>query len=243
VPRADFTRPLVSRYSLLTAAFVLLMSSRSFAAPCVPDNLTNYLSVGSCSIGSLAFGNFNLVTPLPTGATPIPTNGISVTPFNSATGIGFLFGFDVSSDATFLRELLFGYQVSGAGLNGATLEMSGATAADDGVVTGVQDVCNGGVFSPGLGSCSGVRNSNVVFAIDGDQLLNSSLLFASASFLDIVNDIAVDGGLTGGASLAGNVTNRFAVAAAAVPEPTTGLLVASGLGLLLRRRRRALAHA
>jgi hypothetical protein len=83
----------------------------------------------------------------------------------------------------------------------------------------------------------------VVFAIDGDQLLNSSLLFASASFLDIVNDIAVDGGLTGGASLAGNVTNRFAVAAAAVPEPTTGLLVASGLGLLLRRRRRALAHA
>lgn len=237
MPRADFSRPLVSRYSLITAAFVLLMSSRSFAAPCVPDNLTNYLSVGSCSIGSLAFGNFNLVTPLPTGATPIPTGAITVTPFSSAAGSGFLFGFDVSSDANFLRELLFGYQVSGAGLNGATLEMAGATATDDGVVTGVQDVCIGGTFSPGLGSCSGVPNSNVVFAIDGDQLLSSSLLFASASFLDIVNDIAIDGGLTGSASLTGNVTNRFAVAAAAVPEPTSVLLLASGLGLLLRRRR------
>jgi len=237
VPRADFSRPLVSRYSLLTVAFVLLMSSRSFAAPCVPDTLANYLSVGSCSIDSLAFGNFNLVTPLPTGATAIPTGAISVTPFSSSSGVGFLFGFDVAADATFLRELLFGYQVSGAGLNGATLDMAGATAFDDGVVTGVQDVCIGGVFSPGLAGCSGVRNSNIVFAIDGDQLLSSSLLFASASFLDIVNDIAIDGGLTGSASLTCNVTNRFAVAAAAVPEPTTGLLVASGLGLLLRRRR------
>jgi hypothetical protein len=235
VLRADFSRSPVGTSTLLTAAFLLVMSGRALAAPCVPGSLTNYLAVGSCSIDTATFSAFNLVTPLPTGATPIGTDAISVTPFSSASGVGFQFGFDVDASAGILRELLFGYQVSATGLTGAGLAMTGATAVDDGVVTAVEDVCIGGQFSGGLASCSGLRDANIVFAIDGDQLLTSALLFASTSFLGIVNDIAIDGGTSGRAALGGNVTNTFNVAA--VPEPTTVLLVATGFTMLLRKRR------
>jgi hypothetical protein len=239
VLRADFLRSFVSRSVLLTMVFLMAMSGRALASPCVPGNLTNYLSVGSCSIDSASFSGFSLVTPVPAGATPISTNSITVTPFSSSSGIGFLFGFDVGSDAGILRELLFGYQVSAAGLTGAGLSMTGATASVDGAVTAVQDACIGGTFSAGLSGCSGVHNSNLVFAIDGDQLLTSALLFGSTGILGIVNDIAVDGGLQGNAALSGNVTNSFTVTTATptVPEPTTLVLFGTGLLMLARVRR------
>jgi hypothetical protein len=222
--------------ALVVAAVLLMLPVRSTAAPlCAGNTLAGYIGAGPCSIDGLTFSNFGLVTPLPTGATPIALNQITVTPFNTPSGIGFSFGFDVSADPFDLHEILFGYQVSGAFLTGASLGLSGASATDDGVVTGVQDVCVGGVFNPGsLLGCSGTPQSNIVFAIDGDQLLNASLLFANASLLGIVNDIAIDGGTFGSAALQGSVTNTFA----AVPEPTTAVLVASGIAVILRQRRR-----
>jgi hypothetical protein len=238
VLRADLIRSFRSHAcrALLVAAVLLMLPVRSQAAPlCASNTLAGYIGAGACSIDGLTFSNFGLVTPLPTGATPIPASLITVTPFNNSSGIGFSFGFDVGADTFDLNEILFGYQVSGAFLTGASLGLSGASATDDGVVTGVQDVCVGGVFSPGsLLGCSGVPRSNVVFAIDGDQQLSSSLLLASSTLLGIVNDIAIDGGTGGSAALRGNVTNAFA----AVPEPTTLFLVGSGITLLLRQRRR-----
>jgi hypothetical protein len=238
VLRADFLRSLrlLTCRAVLAAAVLFLLPVHSTAAPlCSSNTLAGYIALGSCSIDSITFSNFGLVTPLPTGATAIPANQITVTPFNTLSGVGFSFGFDVGSNTFDLNEILFGYQVSGAFLTGASLGLAGASATDDGVVTGVQDVCVGGTFAPGsvLG-CSGLPRSNVVFAIDGDQQLSSTLLVANASLLGIVNDIAIDGGTGGSAALRGSVTNSFA---AAVPEPTTLVLVGSGIVLLVRRRR------
>ena len=82
--RADLLRPIKCRSVLLAAAFVFLLSGRSQAAPlCAADSLTNYLSLGSCSIGGATFSNFSLVTPLPTGATAVPANSVIVLPFST----------------------------------------------------------------------------------------------------------------------------------------------------------------
>jgi hypothetical protein len=236
---ADFPRSIACRSLLLSTLLVFGLSARSQAAPlCTDGSLSDYLALGSCSIGSTTFSNFALVTPLPFGATPIPTNQVTVTPFSSSTAVGFQFLFDVSSAAGLLNELLFGYQVSGPGFTAANLGLSGASATGDGGVTTVQDVCVGGAFDPGtLNNCTGTQDANIVFQIDGDQGLSSAVLFASTLGLGIVNDIAVDGGLGGSASLAGSVTNSFTLTTP-VPEPTTGVLIITGMAWLLRSRRR-----
>jgi hypothetical protein len=239
VLRADFLRPISCRPVLLAAAFVFLLSGRSQAAPlCSGDRLTNYLSLGSCSIGAATFSDFSLVTPLPTGANAVSTNAVFVLPFSTTTGVGFQFLFDVTSSAFQLNELLFGYFASAPGFTDVTLSMPGATATGDGVVTAVQDVCVGGAFTTGsLGGCPAVQDANIAFAIDGDQSLSETLSFASVPLLGIVNDIAVDGGLNGIAALAGGITNSFTVASP-VPEPATVSLIATGLAWMLRRRRK-----
>jgi hypothetical protein len=236
VLRADFYRSSACRSALLVAACVLLLSGRSQAAPlCTNGSLSDYLSIGSCSIGAATFGDFNLVTPLPTGATPIPTTQVTVMPFSTPSTVGFQFLFDVSASSGILRELLFGYNASVQSFTAANLAMTGASATNDGVVTAVQNVCIGDTYTAGsLTGCSTTEDANIVFAIDGDQLLTSAVLFAATPTLGIVNDIAVDGGLLGSAALTGSVTNSFNV----VPEPTTGVLLATGLAWFLRSRSR-----
>lgn len=237
--RADFLRPSRYRSVLLAAAFILVLSGRSQAAPlCGADSLTNYLSLGSCSIGGATFSNFSLVTPLPTGANAVPTNSVIVLPFSTTTSVGFQFLFDVTSASFQLNELLFGYLASAAGFTDATLSMPGATASGDGVVTAIQDLCIGSAFTTGsLSGCSATQDANVAFAIDGDQTLSETLSFASVALLGIVNDIAVDGGLNGNAALAGGITNSFTVTSP-VPEPATVSLICTGLAWLMRSRYR-----
>jgi hypothetical protein len=238
VLRADLLRLIKCRSVLFAAAIVFVLSGRAQAAPlCGADSLTNYLSLGSCSIGGATFSNFSLVTPLPTGANAVPTNSVIVLPFNTTTSVGFQFLFDVTSTSFQLNELLFGYLASAAGFTDATISIPGATATGDGGVTAVQDLCIGGAFTPGsLSGCSAAQNANIAFAIDGDQSLSETLSFASVPLLGIVNDIAVDGGLNGNAALAGGFTNSFTVTSP-VPEPATVSLVAAGIVWLMRRRR------
>jgi hypothetical protein len=238
VLRADLLRLNKCRSVLLAAAFVFMLAGRSQAAPlCGADSLTNYLSLGSCSIGGATFSNFSLVTPLPTGAAAVPTNSVIVLPFSTTTSVGFQFLFDVTSSSFQLKELLFGYLASAAGFTDASLWMPGATASGDGSVTAVQDLCIGGAFTSGsLSGCSATQDANIAFAIDGDQSLSETLSFASVPLLGIVNDIAVDGGLNGNARLAGGITNAFTLASP-VPEPATVSLVAAGIVWLMRRRR------
>ena len=236
VLRADFYRSSACRSALLAAACVLLLAGRSQAAPlCANGSLTSYLSAGSCSIGAATFSDFNLVTPLPTGATPIATDQVTVMPFSTPSTVGFNFLFNVSASTAVLNELLFGYNATVQSFTNATLAMAGASATDDGVVTAVQNVCVGGTYTTGtLNGCGGTEHANIVFAIDGDQLLTSAVLFAATTTLGIVNDIAVDGGTFGSAALSGSVTNSFNF----VPEPTTGVLLATGLAWFLRARSR-----
>jgi hypothetical protein len=160
---------------------------------------------------------------------------IQVTPVAS----GLAFGVDVSADTGQLLEILFGYDVVNPAITAASLSLDGAFAAADGAVTAAKTFCEGGTFDPGsVTGCTGTQDGLIAFALDGLTDLNESLaILPATSFLSVVDDIAVDGGLIGNASLTGSVINQFP-SATPVPEPATSVLVATGILGLLRARAR-----
>ncbi|MEO8937474.1 MAG: PEP-CTERM sorting domain-containing protein [Burkholderiaceae bacterium] len=220
------------------------------------DSLLAYttLGAGGCTIGAFTFTSFTR-QGLSEGATAI--DGISVTPVSG----GGLFGLDftlnqgavesfvgiesVSAPPTTVLESRISFQLTGtptARLNASTITLNGAGTTGDGNVSAIQNLCVGGRFidpyTPGACSAGGTPDAqNVVFITGIPELTSSTLAFLPTMMLAVMNDIVVDGGTAGSATL-DSVSNRFTAAAAAVPEPAPLLLIGAGLiSLFLRRRR------
>jgi len=233
----------VTRAALIATLLATLVPGRSEAAPvaCVPGTLSDYFALSDgCTVGAFQFQNFAQLTTQPAGSSPISPDAVQVMPVAS----GLAFGVDVSASAGELLEILFGYDVTGSGIAGASLSLSGASAAGDGVVTAVKNFCEGGSFDPGdVTGCTGTGDALIAVALDGLEDLNQSLtIFPIVAMLGVVDDIAVDGGLDGSASLNGSVTNQFVAGANPIPEPASAVLVASGILGLLRSRVRRVRH-
>ncbi len=164
-----------------------------------------------------------------TGETAILPSGISLAPSGGALDPGLGTTIDVTANAGSVLEALFTYKISGNPYIASSLTLTNSSESGDGVVTGVQDYCAGGVFGPdGLTGCSGTIGTLVT--LDGVQNQDSAT-FGSASPLSVTNDFIVDGGLSGSAS-AGTLTDRFT----AVPEPISFLFVALGLAIAIGLR-------
>ena len=195
----------------LILAVQSLLGAEALATPCTMSTLAAYIGLGSggCTIGNFLFSNFSLLQQ-PTGS--VPFTSVSVTPFASGMTIGLDFGVNATATGNLLLEDLISYRVTGMSglLNGASLFLTGATATGNGVVTGVENLCIGGLFlgSDGVSMCSGTAVNLGVFDSDPPD----SLKFPSSSLLAVVTDIAVDGGVS-------SALRGFAAATQSLPEP------------------------
>jgi hypothetical protein len=195
-------------------------------------------------VGDALFTDFDASVVSP-AATPILPGEVSVAPLMSGTSLGLAFSLTSSVGPAEFDDLLIRYALSGLmGMSfiSNTLSMSGSAVEPDGAVTAVEEKCSGGVFtgSDPSAPCAGTLIGPLIVFDLGilADLTETSPNFALTSFFDVFTEIAVDGGLAGSASF-GTVTNEFQfVPAQVIPEPTSVLLLGSGLAAILRRCRR-----
>jgi hypothetical protein len=219
---------------LVCATFV--SSALCSGATCTDGTLASYIGLGSggCTIGANTLYDFHTVSGI-LGATVISTADVSITPLGGNFDPGITASVSTVAAANTQLELLFTYQVAGTSYVGGSITLAGSSETGDGAVTDIQNFCAGGRFGPdGVTGCTGLAGS--LLTLDGTQN-HDSTTFGPASFLDVTDDLTLDGGLSGSAS-GGTITDRFS----AVPEPfsylLTGLGLALGLGAELRSARK-----
>ena len=227
------------RRLLFAVALVTVLPGFVFASPCVPDSLASYIGLGStgCQIGTSTFFDFSS-GPSFFGGVAINPSTISVIPV--LTGLGFDFVLvPIAAGPGEVHGVAIGYSVSGFQFIQAQLSMTGSTATGDGVVTVIEDLCLEGTFVTNPGNCSNPPPVSLVIAQDslGPTGPDVTLLPPGTSFFDVFTDITIDGGLIGTASVT-TVRNQFAV-----PEPSTFLLLSSGLVTLSMARARMRANS
>jgi PEP-CTERM motif len=225
----------------LLLGFSFLPARVASAGPCLPSTLQGYINLGNtgCTLGGADFADFELL-PGQNIATPINPAEISVTPTGAGPSVGFIFTVNRNAAAGQVLESFFSYTASAGGFNMARLSMTGGTATGDAAVTTVEDICVGGSFAGGVPiGCPGTSATMIALVTANDNLPTDLAAFVANGFLNVFDDLTIDGGLAGTASVA-SFTNLFDVTAptATVPEPATGLLLAAGLGAIWRRSRR-----
>jgi hypothetical protein len=232
------------RKLLLAAVCAMAWPAVGGATPlCISGSLNDYLALGpdGCSVGGVTFTNFSSAASL-AGGPQIADTDVLVTPTVAAGQSQLAFGVTAAPGGPGpLLGILIGFAATAPSIGRADLQMSGASATGDGVVTAVEDLCLGATFAPVL-LCPTVMETLIALQIADDaQLTDSRLLMPAQSFFDVFVDITLDNGVAGTAVLDGTVVTGFT---RSVPEPTSWLLVGSGLaGLWARRRYRARADA
>ena len=222
--------------NLLLFGGLLLITHPALAGPCLPGTLSDYILLGStgCTLNQVQFFDF-YTAPGQAVATPIDPTAIQVTPGGVAYFPTLLLTLNSTAGAGSLFETFFHYSATGDTLLGASIALGTLAVTGDGAITGVLDVCAGGLFFPFEPTgCTGSPGTAIAFAIDIDSQLSSRLDFPATSFFDVFVDISIDGGLNGFASL------DAASVSATTPEPAPLLLTALALacfGTLTRHLR------
>jgi hypothetical protein len=195
-------------------------SSISLAASCISATLASYISLGTtgCTVGTNTLAGFDISDETTAGATEIDpgkifisTSGGTLHPTLAATVNG-------TASAGMLLEALFTYQISGNLYTAENISLSRSSEHGDGAVSDIQNYCSGGSFSgETFDICSGTAGS--LLTLDGFQNTDSTSSLGQ-SLISIVDDLTIDGGLTGSAS-GGKIVDAFS----AVPEPASLFVV------------------
>lgn len=216
-----------------------LFGALALTAPvdCSPGSLQSYLNLApeGCSIDDKIVLGFTALDPLP-GGSEISPDSILVTPLPTPLNPGFRFDINANAGAAELLQSRFAFAVlanpGGQPVARVRSTLGGSLASPDGAVTAVTDLCLGTTFV--AGTCGGTSDTLILFDIGVDALLQDSRVFGPIQTVGVANDIVVDGGLNGSASL-----SSFTIRFQEVPEPATFVsVITSLLALTLLRHRR-----
>jgi hypothetical protein len=232
---------------LVTVGLLLGVAPPLFATPfvlppaCVATTLDQYLLLDSagCSIGDeVAFSGFNFaVVSAGGGAIPIAASDIVVTPTAAGLASSLTFastGFSVSG--TEFATYQVGYTIDPHPiLSGFEDVLDVSSPVFPGLVSITTDLCLGSAFTGTSCLFPGVTDAVQVFHNGIAAQLVDNTTFTPLALVGLLNTIALQA--NGASADFDRVTNTVSI----VPEPTTWLLI--GSGLLCSRLLRRGAHA
>ena len=219
------------RSASLLAFLALTAAPALFAGPCVPDLLSNYISLGAtgCQNGAFTVNNFGFI-PLPGNNFTILASDITVTPNSGPASYGLDFTspkFNLTG--TEIAKYLLSYTDPGD-LRSFEDIMNATTPVNPGFATITTDTCPGAAFGLG-GSC--VNPIQTVIVTDNGltaTLMASTDYIPSVGILGVRNTIDLE---------ANNALSQIAgfQNIAFVPEPSTlvGGLLALATAVCRRR--------
>lgn len=192
---------------------ILTLSFAGWAGPieCVSGSLQSYidLQLDGCTIGDKRLFDFQPLE-IPGAATPIPVANIIVNPIiDVPLNAGLSFVVDTAAGPGEFLDARFGFRIQvlpgGIPIRGLQLDLMGASATGDGAVTTIsQDL--------------------IAFQTAFDSQTTARSTFPPVVDFAVINDIGMDGGLAGSASLF-SADSRFSQ----VPEPGTWALLSLSL--------------
>jgi hypothetical protein len=244
------------RYLLVLSVLCLSVSSLAYASPCTSGTFANnvanvttlapaYSSASVCTIDNLQFSNFS-ITSSTSGGYSLPTP-VSVTVVTTAGDEGFNFNPGLSVGVGNNADYAIGFTVTA--INGATIDDL------DIVFNGVSS--NGGLtnysetISNAMSGSTSLPSDDVQLSLGTPPPLGTTTqtdnLAVPATSLNVLKDFGVscDSGsqVANCTATVSEVVNTFSNTV--TPEPATGVLWITGIGLIgfgfLMRRRNAQA--
>lgn len=207
------------------AAFGLAICTAAHAGPCIPDLLSNYLTLGpgGCSVGSLLVKDFNY--SLVAGTVAINASDITVTPFAGGDTVALTFASSIfSAAAPDFAQYRLGY------------------TWDPGDIRTGSDVLNDPVTAPGLGkiTTSLCEDAAFIASICPTTVATltvfdngtSAVLFDSTVFSPPIGTVGTSNLIDLDARAGGSVKVLSFTNELSLPEPATLASVLAGMALV-----------